>query len=1213
MEIREYINSLNIRYRSGHSTEHTYRADLQNLIESLAPGVMATNEPHRIECGAPDYIITRKNIPIGFIEAKDLGADLGSRAHKEQFDRYRQSLNNLIITDYLTFQFYVDGIHVTTVAIGQIQNNKVVALTGNFDNFSRLMTDFCNFKGQTITSSQKLARLMAGKARLLADVIEKALTTPESEDDNNLHGQFESFKQVLIHDITAKDFADMYAQTIAYGMFAARLNDPSLEDFTRTEAAELVPKSNPFLRKLFQYVAGYDLDDRIKWIIDALADVFRAANVSALLKDFGRETRQTDPIIHFYETFLSEYDPALRKSRGVWYTPEPVVYFIIRAIDYLLQTEFGLSQGITDTSKIKIKVNVQGKMAEREVHRVQFLDPATGTASFGAEIIRQSYAKFEGQQGLWNNYVEEHLIPRLYGFEILMASYAMAHLKLDLLLKETGYKPNKEQRFRIYLTNSLEEHHPDTGTLFANWLSTEANEANHVKRDVPVMVVTGNPPYSISSNNKSEWIEELVSGYKKDLNEKNIQALSDDYVKFIGLGQYYIDKNGEGLLAYITNNSFLDGVIHRQMRKSLVESFDKIYILDLHGNSKKKEVGPNGEPDQNVFDIMQGVSICILMKNETNNNSEFAEVYHTELYGKRDFKYEFLSNTMFENIRWERINLHHPEYIFVKRNEGIRSKYLRGFSLDEIWDKSNTGVETGRDIFFISESRQILKDRFKTIDNETIIQYNIKDSDNFRFLTNLNKSVYAEDNIRRYLAKPFDYKYCYYDPSILRRGSYEIQKQFLYSGNVGLVCKRGRLLGNNSNFSHITITNNVTDKNILADQSFIFPLYTYPATKSDQNNGRTPARIPNLNAEIVGQIAEKLSLTFVSEKNSPPLEGCPTGAVALSAHAPEAHPSDREAFSPSATDTGKETVTVINNIAIKRNFVENLPHNSSLSQLAKDKRKAGILSEVLFWQQVHKGHFHHIDFDRQRVIGNYIVDFYVKTLGLVVEIDGHSHDTKADYDAKRQAYLESFGLRVYRIKDGDVKMQLGKVMDELEKYIIQEYGEMTTPAFSHPSKGGAFSPVDILDYIYAVLHSPTYREKYKEFLKIDFPRVPYPKEVETFWQLVKLGGELRQLHLMESPLLNTLITRYPVGGSNTVEKVRYEGGRVYINDTQYFDQVPAGAWEFYIGGYQPAQKWLKDRKGRTLLFDDILHYQKIIVALHETGRVMQEIDGIGIE
>jgi len=555
MTLDQYIQNINKEFKRGIATEHTYRGDLKQLIESIVPEISATNEPKRITCGAPDYVLTKKDIPVGFIEAKDIDdkdlAGLKKTGNKEQFDRYKASLNNILFTDYLAFHLYIDGLFVTKIAIAEIQNGIIVSLPHNFATFTNLIKDFCVHIGQTIKSSKKLAEMMAGKARLLSDVIEQALLSDESHNENStLKDQMNAFKQILIHDITPKGFADVYAQTIAYGMFAARLHDPTLPTFSRQEAAELIPKSNPFLRKLFGYIAGPDIDDRFKWIVDSLVEIFLACNVEEILKNYGKSTKMEDPIIHFYETFLSEYDPKLRKARGVWYTPAPVVNFIVRAVDDILKTEFDLPQGLADNSKIKIKIDVQGKKIEQEVHRVQILDPATGTGTFLAEVVKHIHKKFEGQKGIWSNYVETHLLPRLNGFELLMASYAMAHLKLDLLLTETGYKPTKEQRLKIYLTNSLEEHHQDTGTLFANWLSSEANEANHIKRDTPIMCVIGNPPYAISSTNKSEWIQNLIADYKKELNERKIN-LDDDYIKFIRYGQHYIDKNGSGVLAYI--------------------------------------------------------------------------------------------------------------------------------------------------------------------------------------------------------------------------------------------------------------------------------------------------------------------------------------------------------------------------------------------------------------------------------------------------------------------------------------------------------------------------------------------------------------------------------------------------------------------------------------------------------------------------------------
>ncbi len=530
MTLEQYIDNINKRYKLGNATEHTFRGDLQQLLESLVPDIRATNEPKRQSCGAPDYILTKKEIPVGFIEAKDIGdkdlEGVKKTGNKEQFDRYKKDLGNIIFTDYIDFYFYRYDVFITKISVGEITEKGIRPLPENFATFTNLMVGFCNHIDQTIKSSQKLAQMMANKARNLGDTIEKALISDvESHENSTLKDQMNGFRQVLIHDITPKGFADVYAQTIAYGLFAARLHDPTLPTFSREEAATLIPKSNPFLRKLFNYIAGPDLDDRIKWIVDDLIQIFLACNVVEILKNYGKSTKMEDPIIHFYETFLSEYDPKLRKARGVWYTPAPVVNFIVRAVDDILKTEFDLPQGLADNSKTKIKVDVQGKKTEQEVHKVQILDPATGTGTFLAETIKHIHKKFEGQQGIWSNYVETHLLPRLNGFELLMASYAMAHLKLDLLLTETGYKkttppdghPSKggEQRLRVYLTNSLEEASSERPNLFmSQWLTEEAAQADVIKRDTPVMCVIGNPPYSGISSNNGEWISKLIEDYK---------------------------------------------------------------------------------------------------------------------------------------------------------------------------------------------------------------------------------------------------------------------------------------------------------------------------------------------------------------------------------------------------------------------------------------------------------------------------------------------------------------------------------------------------------------------------------------------------------------------------------------------------------------------------------------------------------------------------
>jgi hypothetical protein len=524
--INNYIQNLNRLFQTGNAREHSYRGHLETLLNEIIndKDIVVTNEPARIvNVGAPDYSITKKDIPIGYIEAKDINKPLGSKDYTEQFNRYRNALSNLIITDYLDFWFYKNGELTNKVHIGKIENGTIVPESENFFLFVNNILSFTSFVTQSITSSSKLAKMMAGKARLLKSVIEKAILSDEqSEANNRLREQLEVFKQTLIADIKAQDFADIYAQTIAYGMFTARLHDKTLEDFSRQEAQYLIPKSNPFLRGLFNYIGGADCDDRLIWIIDSLAEIFLATNIEKLFVDYGQKSGLNDPVIHFYETFLGEYNPALRKARGVWYTPQSVVNFIVRACDEVLRHEFGVEDGLRDEGKIKIEIESpqiiytkSGEKAKKqkieiEVHKVQILDPATGTGTFLAETIKFIKKEFFGS---WSSYVEEHLIPRLNGFELLMASYAMAHLKLDLLLMETGYKPINQKRLNIFLTNSLEEHHEHTRNLFASYLANESREADRIKKETPVMVVMGNPPYSGVSSNNIEWINRKIDDY----------------------------------------------------------------------------------------------------------------------------------------------------------------------------------------------------------------------------------------------------------------------------------------------------------------------------------------------------------------------------------------------------------------------------------------------------------------------------------------------------------------------------------------------------------------------------------------------------------------------------------------------------------------------------------------------------------------------------
>ncbi len=1064
-KILSYLKEVEQTHLSNIAREHAYRGFLQNLLHQILPEeIRATNEPARISCGSPDYVLTKKNIPVGYIEAKDLGANLADKKHQEQLDRYRFSLPNFIFTNYLDFHFYRDGSFVTAISIAKITPENIAAIPANFEQFETLLKNFASHISQSIKSPKSLAGMMAKKAKLLAIIIENALNSDEENQQNSsLKEQMDAFREILIHNIKPKEFADIYAQTIAYGMFAARLHDQSLNTFSRQEAADLIPKTNPFLRRLFQYVAGYDLDNRISWIVDDLAEIFRATDIAALLENFGKATKKQDPIIHFYETFLSEYDPTLRKSRGVWYTPQPVVNFIVRATDEILKSEFGLKDGLADTTKIKKKISSglvdkrtkDGYSAdEKEFHKVQILDPATGTGTFLTEAIKQIHQKFAGQQGVWSRYVDEHLIPRLNGFELLMASYAMAHLKLDLLLNETGYKAGqiatqRDNRFKIFLTNSLEEANPDQNVPhfpFMRELTIEGLEAAKVKNETPVMVILGNPPYSGESQNKSDWIMKLMEDYKKEpnsnekLKEKNPKWINDDYVKFLRFGQYFIEKNGEGILAFINPHGFLDNPTFRSVRFSLLQTYDKIYAIDLHGNAKKKETTPSGEKDENVFDIQQGVSINIFVKNGKKKAGELAQVFHFDCFGKREDKYNFLWENSLSSIAFKTLPNVAPMYFMVQKDFELKKEYEAGFSVAELFLVNSVGIVTARDDFTIHHTKNSVKEaieEFLKLDDEAArFKFKLgKDARDWKVTYARQDLIKNFNNEQGKFAKisyrPFDERWTYYTGKSKGFHCYprnEVMQHFLAGENLGLaLCKQFKT---GDNYFHSFVTNQIIESSLVSNRTSeitsTFPLYIYnqQPESADLLNHSKPARVPNLNPEIIKEISTKLGLKFVPENES---------------------------------------------------------------------------------------------------------------------------------------------------------------------------GEKN------------FSPINLLDYIYAVLHSPKYREKYQEFLKIDFPRVPYPQDQNSFWRLVKLGSELRKIHLLEGEIFEKLITKYPADGDNKVEKISYESNKVKINQSQYFEGVAPNIWEFFIGGYQPAQKWLKDRKGKILGFEEILHYQKIIVALSETDRLMKEI------
>jgi len=863
-ELRNYLRGIEQTYRNGNATEHTYRPNLKDLLEALFPGVTATNEPKRVIYGAPDFIITRKQTPLGYIETKDIGISLDQIQRTEQMKRYLGGFANLILTDYVEFRWYVLGEQRMTARLAKVgANHKLLPENGGTEKLADLLQGFMLTQIPVVSNPKELATRMAAVAQLIRNAIHLAFESEEG--GGSLHTQMEGFKQVLLPDLTYNRFADMYAQTICYGLFAARCNAKPGTIFTREHAAYDIPKTNPFLRKMFGHIAGPDLDERIVWAVDDFAELLNRSDMEAILRDFGKRIRQEDPVVHFYETFLAEYDPKMRELRGVYYTPEPVVSYIVRSVDYLLKKEFGLPDGLADNSKIKL-VSSDGKSSIDPVripHKVQILDPATGTGTFLYYIINQVHELFKGNKGMWSSYVSEHLLPRLFGFELLMAPYAVAHLKLGLQLAETGYDFRVNERLGVYLTNTLEEGFEGPTLPFVQWLVDEAAAAGNVKYDAPVMVVLGNPPYSGHSANKGKWITNLLHDKSgnyfevdgESLGERNPKWLNDDYVKFIRFAQWRIERTGYGILAFITNHGYLDNPTFRGMRQSLMQSFDEIYILDLHGNSKKKERSPDGTKDENVFDIQQGVAIGVFVKKRGKVGVSYGvRVYHAHLWGPREVyertpqgqrlvggKYHWLAEHDVSTTGWTILKPQSPFHLFSQHDINLFVEYEKGTKVTEIMPLNGVGMTTARDHVVIDYDERPILERASLFRD-----YRGSDADICSLLgipmklgwdiSKARKLIKQEHDLKQYikpiLYRPFDDRLIFYHDSLVWRTVRRVMEQMLLGKNVGLISARSNKSQNPDHFfcSRLIIETKVGES---TTQSCLFPLYIYPASNKD--------------------------------------------------------------------------------------------------------------------------------------------------------------------------------------------------------------------------------------------------------------------------------------------------------------------------------------------------------------------------------------------
>lgn len=914
---------------------------------------------------------------------------------------------------------------------------------------------------EVITTSKALAVRLADLAQGIRKRVNAVLKI--ESDKGPLRRLHSAFREALIHDLSEDDFADMYAQTIAYGLLTARVSRPS--GLVAENLSDMVPITNPFLKDLLDsFLAAGGRKGKVDFDelgVSEVVQLLREAHMEAVLRDFGDRNPEEDPAIHFYELFLKEYDPRKRLRRGVFYTPRPVVSYIVRSVHELLQTEFGLEDGLASTvtwgemakrhKDLKIPAGVAADSAF-----VQILDPATGTATFLVEVIevihrtltdkwKQQRLTDPQQRAAWNDYVPRRLLPRLHGYELMMAPYAIAHMKLPLKLKETGFtawdKLGANDRARVYLTNALEPASDDSKQMtFAEWapaLAHEAQAVNAIKRHQRFTVVIGNPPYDYESQNNSDYIRNLVGKYYEvdriPLGERNPKGLQDDYVKFVRFAEHSLLEAGVGVFGFITNNSFMDNPTYRGMRFSLLSTYQKLWCFNLHGNSNIRALGLTLERDENVFAIRQGVSISLFVR--SGHSGRTGQCRYFSKYGTRQEKTNFLNGLPTLSTEGYDFFPSADQWLLIPLRADEKAEYETFLKIISVMPLNSVGLYTARDEFVIGDDPGGLLKRMKRFIelSPTATREEFKLSEDSadwkieRAQKDVRDSGCNGNCILPISYRPFEQRFTYYtgkSSGIICRPRREVMNHLLSGPNVALCfLRRSR----EKICSGFFVARGLIDKTILssADNANVAPLFLY----------------------------------------------------------------------------------------------------SSMDGLCLSQTKS--------------------------------VNYSPQSLRSIA----------------------------------DVLCIVGDSSDGLPQ---------------------GLTPEDIFHYAYAVFHSPGYRNRYAEFLKIDFPRLPLTGNLELFRSLARLGGELVSLHLLESPKLDQPLTTYTGPATPGVEKVSYARDTVWLDkaQTRGFCGVPEAVWNFHIGGYQVCQKWLKDRRGRVLSDDDIAHYHKIVVALNETIRLMQEIDEV---
>jgi predicted helicase len=1059
--LQDYLKKIADTTAQGDAREESYYSNLSSFVETFAESIgrkkiQITTLPKKTEAGNPDFRIwDGQQSIVGYIEAKKPGENLDVIENSEQLKRYRGVFPNLILTDFYEFRLFRNGQLIDKVSIGRpfiAKRLKTVPPVENEEKFVALLNKYFSFTLPKVFTAESLASELAKRTRFLRDEVVTIELEEEQKGKGPLYGFYTAFKRYLIADLKEDGFADIYSQTITYGLFAARTRANG--KFNRKLAFELIPQTIGILRDVFQFISlGKKLPIAMEVIIDDIAEVLQAADVSSILHEYYRKGKGEDPIVHFYETFLNIYDPATREKRGVYYTPEPVVKYIVRAIHDLLKTHFDLQDGL----------------ASKEV---TLLDPAGGTLTFPAEAIKLAVKEFTekyGDGGL-NQFFQNHILKHYFAFELMMAPYAIGHIKIAFLLEELGYKMKDDDRFNLFLTNTLDmEDLAQTEIPGLESLSDESHKAGKVKRHDPILVILGNPPYSGISSNINEWTEELLktnldgaqSYYEidgKKLEEKKLW-LQDDYVKFLRFSQWKIHKAGHGIVGMITNHSYLDNPTFRGMRQSLMNTFNEIYIIDLHGNGLKKETTPEGGKDENVFDIRQGTAIAIFVKKK---GAKGCKVVHKDIFGLRETKYDWLGKREFKKKDYEALKPESPWYFFIKRDTKAIEHFNKWLKIDEIFPINTVGFVSGRDSlnfgFSASEVFHRVQEFSKLPVEEARRAFELgKDSRDWKVENAQNdfkNTGKKPENVISINYRPFDSRFTYYTGN--SRGLYSSPQsnimQHMLKENLGLaIGRQGQVVGDEHLWNLALVTDSLVDFNLFyRGGELLFPLYLYKPTEQKRKT--------------------QTMMLFEPEES-----------------------------------------------------------------YGKDGRKPNISKEVL--------------------------------------------------EKLEKAYKKKFA-------PSPLPLSPGRGVSA--------------------GRGEGFTPENILHYCYAILYSNTYREKYAEFLKIDFPRIPFTSDFKLFLQLAELGEQLTELHLLKSKALNKPVAKYKGKGDDRIEKPKFDGERqmVFINEKNYFEGVSPEVWNYHIGGYQVMEKYLKDRKGR--LMEDPGHYCKMATALQETIELQAKIDSFFI-